>query len=81
VRQGSLAKGPHLLVELPTDPRHLGLGDPGVGSECRDEVVDLARRDPVHVSLHDDGVEGLVNAPAPLEHGREERTLSQFGYL
>ena len=50
VGQGSRAELVHLLIERRTDPRDLGLGDPGVDTEGRDQVVDLARRDPVIVT-------------------------------
>jgi hypothetical protein len=33
VRQGTRAKGDHLLVQLRADPRHLGLGDAGANAE------------------------------------------------
>ena len=36
-------------------------------------------RDPVDVGLHDDGVEGLVDASAGLEDGREEAAAAQLG--
>ena len=71
----------HLLVQLSEDQRDLALGDPRRRSERPHQVVDLARGDPVDVGLHDDGVEGLINAPAALQDAREEAPLAQLGDL
>ena len=57
-------KGPDRLVETGTDAADLGFGDPRLRTHGLDEVVDGPGRDPVDVGLHDDGVEGLVDAPA-----------------
>ena len=81
VGQGPFAKRRHLLVETRADSRYLGLGDSGVDAERLDQIVDIARRDPVDVGLHDDGVEDLVDAPAALEHARKETALAEFGDL
>lgn len=47
-----------------TDPGHLALGYPGVRVEPLLQVVDRAGGDAVDVCLHDDRVEGLVDAPS-----------------
>ena len=69
------------LVHLGTDPRDLARGEPGLDSQSGHQVVDLAGGDSVDVGLDHHGVEGLVDAPAPLEHAREERAGTQFGDL
>ena len=66
------------LVQAGTDPRHLRLGDPGLGAHRLDQVIDRAGGDAVHVGLHHHGVEGLVNTAAWLEDGREERPGAQL---
>ena len=65
-------------VEVLADAGHLRFGDAGVGTEGFDEVIDLAGRDTVQVGLHHDGVEGLIDAAAPLEQRREERPQPQL---
>ena len=57
-------KGPDHLVETRTDAADLGLLDPGPDPEGPHQLVDRARRDPAHVGLHHDGIEGLVDTPA-----------------
>ena len=79
--QAAGAKGLEVLVHLSADPADLGLGDAGVHPEGAHQVVDLARRDPVDVGLHDHGVEGLVDAPAPLEDRGKEAARAQLGDL
>ena len=68
-----------LLIEVRTDPRDLGLGDPGVRTQRLDEVIDLPRRDPVQVGLHDHREQRLVHPPPPLEQAGEERPGAQLG--
>ncbi|MCB5276074.1 hypothetical protein BJG92_03629 [Arthrobacter sp. SO5] len=67
------------VVQVLADPGHLGLGDPGIGPERLDQVIDLAGGDTVQVGLHHDRVEGLVHAAAAFEQGREERSVPQLG--
>ena len=71
-------EGPQLLVELGTDAADLGLGDPGLESECGHQVVDLPRRHSVDVSLHDHGEQGPVDPTPTLEDGREEAALAEL---
>ena len=69
-----------LGVEVGADPRHLGLGDPGVRAQRVDQVVDLAGADvPVHVGLHHHREQRLVDPAAPLQQRREERPRAQLG--
>ena len=84
VRVGDVGQGPvperaDLLVEVRADPGDLGLGDPGVGAQRLDQVVDLAGRDPVQVGLHDHREQRLVDPPPPLEQRGEERPRPQLG--
>jgi hypothetical protein len=44
--KGPAAERGDLLIQVGTDPRHLGLGDPGIDPEGADQVVDLPGRDP-----------------------------------
>ena len=46
---------------------------PLIDAQRRDQVVDLAGRDPVHVGLHDHGEQGPVDPAAALEERGEER--------
>ena len=62
-----------LGVQVGADPRDLALGDPGVGTERLDQVVDLPGRDTVQVGLHDHREQRLVDAAPALEQRGEER--------
>jgi hypothetical protein len=62
VIQGPAPERVELFVEAGADPRHLALGYAGVRAEGFDQVVDGAGGDSVDVGLHDDCVEGLVDA-------------------
>ena len=53
-------------IELATDARDLGFGDP-IQAERLHQIVDLARRDAVDVRLLDQGQQSLLRAPAGLE--------------
>ena len=66
------------VVQVLADPGHFGLGDPGLGPERLDQIADLAGGDPVQVGLHHDSVEGLVDASAAFEQGREKRPVPQL---
>jgi len=84
VREGRVAEGPvaelgHDRVELGADPADLALADPGIDAQGGDEVVDLARADPVDVGLHDDRPQSPVDPPARLEQGRKERPGPELG--
>ena len=69
------------MVQVLADPGHLGLGDPGLGPESFDQVIDLPRGNPVQVGLHHHSVEGLVHAAATFQQGREKRPVPQLGDL
>jgi hypothetical protein len=72
----SLPEAVQVLVELGTDPRHLGLGDPRRDAEGFDQVIDLSRRDAVHVGLHHHGEQRSVDpSPALEDVGEEALTL------
>jgi hypothetical protein len=74
------AEGLELFVELGTDPRGLGLRDTRGDTQGLHEIVDLSRRNPVHVGLHDDGIKSPIDSPPSLEDLGEERTTAQFRY-
>ena len=71
--QRPVPERPDLLVEVRADPGDLGLADPGVGAQRLDQVVDLPRRDPVQVGLHDHREQRLVDPAPALEQRGEER--------
>ena len=54
-------------TELGADPAHLRLGDPAVGAERLDQVVDLAGGGAVQVGLHDHREQRLIQPPTPLQ--------------
>jgi hypothetical protein len=72
------AEGAQLFVELSADSGDLTFRYPGVGAEGFDQVVDGAGGDAVDVCLHDDRVEGLVDAPAAFEEAGEEASGPLF---
>jgi hypothetical protein len=67
------------FVEVRTDPRDLGLADPGVGAERFDQVVDLARGHAVQVGLHDHREQRLVDPTPAFQQAREERSGPKLG--
>jgi hypothetical protein len=73
-----VAERTHRLIQAGADPRHLGLGDPGVDAQSGDQVIDRTGGDPVHVGLHDHRVQGLIDPPAWFQDHREERALTQL---
>jgi ribosomal protein L37AE/L43A len=77
--QRPVTKRPDLLIQARADPRDLTLGDPGVGPQGLDQVIDLPGADPVQVGLHHDREQGLVDPAAPLEQRGEERPGAQLG--
>lgn len=84
VREADVVQGPgtergQLAVQVLADPRDLALGYPGVRAEGLDQVVDRPRGHAVHVSLHDDRVQGLVDAAASLQQGGEEAARPELG--
>lgn len=81
VGQAAGAECLDLLVQAGADPRDLRLGDPGLHTHGRDEVVDAAGRHTVHVGLHDHRVQRAVDAAAPLQQRGEERPGPQLGDL
>jgi hypothetical protein len=62
----ALPEGLDLLVELAAERRDAVLRHP-LDPELLDEAIDLARRDPVHISLEHDRHDRLLRAPAGLE--------------
>ena len=79
VVQAPFAKFAHRGVELGADAAHLALGRPRVDAQRRHQVVDLARRYPVHEGLHDHRPQGPVDATAGLEQRRVEAAVAQLG--
>ena len=76
--QRSVAERAHLDVEIGADPRDLALGDPGVGAEGLDQVVDLAGRHAVQIGLHHHREQRLVDPAAAFEQRGEERPGTQL---
>jgi hypothetical protein len=76
--QGAVPERPNFLVEVRTDAGDLGLGDPGIGAERLDQVVDLAGRDAVQVGLHDHREQRLVDPAPPFEQAGKERAGAQL---
>ena len=68
--KAAISENGDVLVESHANTRHLGLGDTAVRTESLDEVIDLAGRDPVPISLHHHGEQRLIDPAASLEHGR-----------
>ena len=65
-------------VQVGADAGDFGLGDPGVGAEGFDQVVDLPGRDAMQIRFHHDSEQSLVDPAAALQQGREERPSSQL---
>jgi len=68
----------HHLIESGANPRHLGLGDPGIDTQGLHQVIDRTSRNPMHVGLHHHRVQGLIDPPPRLQDHREERALAQL---
>jgi hypothetical protein len=79
VAQGPVAELAQVAVELGAYATDLALGDAGVHAQGFDQVVDLASGHPVHVSLHDHGEQGPVDAPPALQQARVEAAGAQLG--
>ena len=69
------------LVQGRADPRDLRLGDAAVPAEGFDQVIHAAGGDAVHVCLHDDRVESLVDAAPSLQQAGEEAAGADLGNL
>jgi hypothetical protein len=57
----------HLDVKIGADPGDLALGDPGIGAQRGDQVIDLAGGNPVHIGLHHHREQRLIDAAATLQ--------------
>lgn len=79
VVQRPRAEGGQRLVQGGADPGDLALGYPGVRPQGLDQIVDRPGGDALDVRLHDDGIEGLVDAAPPLQQAGEEAAGPQFG--
>lgn len=62
-----------LFVDAGTDPRHRRLRHSGLAPERPDQVVDLPGARAGGVGGHDHAPQSLIDPPAGLEQGREER--------
>lgn len=78
VVEGAGAEGLDRLVELGADAAHLAPRDPRSDAQGCDEVVDRPGGHPLHVGLHHDRVEGLVDATPGLEERGEEAPLPEL---
>ena len=67
------------LVEPRADARHLRLRYPRLRAQRGHQIIHRAGGHPGDVGLHDDRVQGPVDAPARLEHRRQQRALAQLG--
>ncbi len=81
VIQRAGAKCGQRLVQHRADPRDFGLGDPAVPAQGFDQVIDAAGGDAVHVCLHDDRVEGMVDAAPSLQQAGEGAAGADLGNL
>src|SRR5205814_9242359 len=70
-------EGLHLAVDLFAQPRDLALGD-AAHAHGSDQIVDLARRDALHVGLLDDGGERLLGHAARFQEAREVGALAEL---
>jgi hypothetical protein len=77
--QAAILERGHFSVEVSADPADLALGDPAVGAQGLDQVVDLAGGGAVQIRLHDHREQRLVHPAAPLQQRREERPAAQLG--
>ncbi|MDQ1005598.1 hypothetical protein QFZ82_000089 [Streptomyces sp. V4I23] len=77
--QGAGAEHAQFSVEVAADPGDFALGDAGVATEGLDQVVHAAGGHALHVCLHDDGVEGLVDASPAFQQRREEQPGADLG--
>ncbi|GAB2568827.1 hypothetical protein GCM10027033_26600 [Leucobacter ruminantium] len=78
IGEGPVAERGDILIEVLADTGHLRFRDPGVCAECFHEIIDLPGRDTMNVGLHHHREQGLVDAAASLQQGREEGALPQF---
>lgn len=75
--QRAATKLGHLRIQARVNFRQCGLRNVGVGTECCDQVADLAGGDAVDVGLHHDREQRPVDAAA-LQQGRGDRALPQL---
>jgi len=66
VQRPFLERG-QFFVEFAADPRHLRLGDPGVGAQRFDQVIDRTGGHSVDVGLHHHREQGPVDAAPAFE--------------
>jgi len=67
LRQRPVVECGDLLVEARADPRYLRLADPGAGAERFHEIVELTGLDTVHVRLHHDYQQCLIDPVVPFQ--------------
>ncbi len=77
--QAPVAERGHLGVEVGADSTDLGLGDPRIGTEGLDQVVDLPRAHTMQVGLHDHREQCLIDPPSAFQQRGEERPGAQLG--
>ena len=77
--QGAVAECGDLGVEVFADPGDLAFGDPGIGTQRLDQVIDLAGGRAVQVGLHHHGKQALIDPATALQQRREERPGAQLG--
>ncbi len=66
ITQRPVPEGRDLGVEVFADPADLAFGDPGIGTQCLDQIVDLAGGGAVQVGLHHHREQALIDPATPL---------------
>ncbi len=69
ITQRPVPEGRDLGVEVFADPADLAFGDPGIGTQCLDQIVDLAGGGAVQVGLHHHREQALIDPATPLQQG------------
>ena len=78
VTKGAVAERVNAFIKPGADARHLRFGDAGLDTESGDKVINGSCRHTVDVSLHDDRVQGLVDATARVQQAGEVRPGPQL---
>ncbi len=77
--QRPVQEGLHLHVDVGADAADLGSGDAALHAQGCHQGIDLAGGDAADVGLHDDAVEGLIDAAAGLQDRGQVAARAQLG--